>query len=139
MQVEFGQQGDVDVLRSVSFPGEKHEELQARLAGSVGSSIDCTTHALNCDGKWLWPIRHRDGNAIVGALSSQMMQVLRDICRSPKSAAFLHQMDVTSAAVSVEELSRAGVSLPEPWKTTGVWLAPVVAGLCRVAVKEQKS
>lgn len=139
VQVEFGQHGDVHVLQSISFPDEPPEVLQARLAQSIGQSVDCTTHALKCGDEWLWPIRHRDGNAIVGALSKRMMKALKDICRAPRSAAFLRQMDVTSAAVSADELSRAGVTLPEPWKTTGVWLAPVVAGLCRVAVNGRKA
>ena len=131
LQVEFGKNGDVDVLRSVLLPGQDAKAMQQRLAQTSGHVVSCKTHVAKVGSAWLWPIKHAD-EAVVGALSDGAVRELRQIAHSPMSAPHLYQMEVTSAAVRPEDMGTGDV-LPEPWKTTGVWLAPVVTGLSYVS------
>ena len=144
IQVEIGRTGDVDPVGSAAAAGAGIELQQAILADFDGIPRDLRIRT-NPNEQWRRELRLGDPAAPpLSVLSRGCCDELRDVAQAVRKAAktpmgldHVRWFDVTTTALPADHPML--VDLPEPWRTTRVMLAPVVAGLARIPSVREKT
>lgn len=135
MHAEFGRQGDVDPIASLLAAGDLAANQQALLAKPSGLA-PVVNVATSGPPSWTRELRLREasGGPPIGAVSKACVDELGEILKEanpfshpPTWVGFLRWLDTTTSAIRAED-PRVG-RLPEPWRTTRLWLTPIVVGL----------
>jgi hypothetical protein len=146
IQVEIGRPGDVDtlgaLLASATGPQVQQSAL-SRYEGKVTPLNVSTEREARAEGR-MWRrllVPRRDAQPTptdaYGSLTESCVKDLGSIAkmawgaaaRPPLALSFVWWIDLTTVAVGAEDPRLSRVSLPEPWSTTRIWLAPVVMSL----------
>lgn len=131
-QVEVGRAGDLDLARTVEVAALELNTQQALLATFDGRprAIHVETSEARA---WVRYATVEDSSVPLAALSRDCEDDLRAIARSvdarartPMRVRHLRWFDLGSAGLSPEASMK--VSLPEPWNSTRLFLAPVLVG-----------
>lgn len=147
IQVEIGRPGDVDALGAL-LASEAGPPLQqsalSRYGGNAVALNVSTKKDPGAEGRqWrrlLVPRKDTEpspGTDAYGSLTESCVNDLAVIARAawgpatkpPLWLSYVWWIDLTSVAVSAEDPRLSRISLPEPWSTTRIWLAPVVMSL----------
>jgi hypothetical protein len=147
IQVEIGRPGDVDALGALlaSETGSpRQQNALSRYGGTMVPLNVVTKKDAGAEGRqWrrlLVPRKDADSTAgtdAYGSLTDSCVKDLGTIARAawgpamkpPLGLYYVWWIDLTSVAVSAEDPRLSRVSVPEPWSTTRIWLAPVVMSL----------
>jgi hypothetical protein len=147
--LEVGRDGDIDVAWNASvLDARQFQRQQQRLESFDGSIIDLTGWAQAQD-DWRFYLTDArsqgEDRTILGVLSSAVQQDMWEAIRTVNERTgqeplrpggpmgFVRWFDVTSVAVTRDH--KLPPNLPEPWRSSRVWLSPVVSGLGRIPLK----
>lgn len=151
LRLEVGYEGDVDVTRAMEVLDaaaiRRQQDWLARFEGSARDLVGIAER----DDDWCWHLRdarnHETGGpVVVGVLSKDFKRQVWDCIHELESKSggsmrpdgplkFLRCYDVTTVAVSRDY--KLPVGMPEPWRSTRIWLAPVVSGLGWIQLKKR--
>lgn len=143
IHVEIGRDGDLDVIGGLAAAGEEASHQQEVLAGFDGTARPycfVTTGPPNWN---LVAVPRGEKATAIACLSPNCVADLRAATktrdrpgRTPPVVNHVPWIDVTTVAVRADHPALHLV--PEPWRTTRVWLAPVLVGLGLLYNREKK-
>ena len=151
LRIEVGREGDVDHRHApVAMDSRGFSQSQAWLAKFDGQIRDLVGVA-EAEDDWRWYMRdpegvNLDGPLVLGVLSRdfgyQMWDAIRIVegstgCRLRPGGDLKHVrwFDVTTVAVSRDFIPPH--TFPDPWRSSRVWLSPVVSGLGWVPLRRR--
>ena len=146
LRLEIGRAGDIDHVHApATMSPEGFRRQQDWLGAFDGQIVDLVGESMPWD-DWRWHLSTTEedgGGKIVNLgplsqhVSHEMWLALKAVEKrfgkrlKPKgSMKYVRMLDVT--AVAVRRDAPLPASLPEPWRSSRIWLSPVVSGLARI-------
>lgn len=138
-RVEVGREGDIDPVAGLVAGGARQQAWLREYDGTIRT----ITGLLVPENQWRWELRDSSGMAggqplVLGVLSPGVGRDIRLAASGGEKVGYTNDelryvrvMDVTTVAMPPESEHPERQALPEPWRTLGIWLAPLVVGLGR--------